>query len=63
MTEQFDKQCDVTIVGGGPAGCATGVFPARSDLKTCVSCIEERLVMLEVGRNNMVTAFGGSSER
>jgi len=36
MTDTFDSQCDVLIVGGGPAGCATGVFTARSDLETCV---------------------------
>ena len=36
MTDRFDRTCDVTIVGGGPAGCATGVFTARSDLETCV---------------------------
>ncbi len=36
MTDQFDRQCDVLIVGGGPAGCATGVFTARSNLETYV---------------------------
>lgn len=36
MTDQLDRTCDVTIVGGGPAGCATGVFTARSDLETCI---------------------------
>ncbi|WP_058991556.1 FAD-dependent oxidoreductase [Haloarcula sp. CBA1127] len=28
--------CDVIIVGGGPAGCAAGVFTARADLDTAI---------------------------
>jgi hypothetical protein len=36
MTESTDLRCDVTIVGGGPAGCATGVFTARSGLETYI---------------------------
>jgi hypothetical protein len=32
-------------------------------LEQCVSCIEERLILLEEGRNNRVVAFGGSLKR
>ena len=30
------QQCDVAIVGGGPAGCAAGVFCSRAGLDTVV---------------------------
>jgi len=32
--EDNPKQYDVVIVGGGPAGCAVGIFTARSGLET-----------------------------
>lgn len=30
------RECDVVVVGGGPAGCSTGVFTAREDLDTVI---------------------------
>ncbi|QFU84825.1 FAD-dependent oxidoreductase [Natronorubrum aibiense] len=33
-TTEYD--CDVVIVGGGPAGCAAGVFTAREGLETVI---------------------------
>ena len=29
-------ECDVAIVGGGPAGCACALYTARADLKTVI---------------------------
>jgi len=31
-----EVECDVAIVGGGPAGCACALYTARSDLKTVI---------------------------
>ncbi len=31
-----NRTVDVVIIGGGPAGCATGLFTARSDLETLI---------------------------
>ena len=36
MTEMIFTKCDVAIVGGGPAGCAAGVFCSRAGLDTVV---------------------------
>ena len=36
MTDSTPTNCDVAIIGGGPAGCAAGVFCARADLDTVV---------------------------
>ena len=36
MTEKISTKCDVAIVGGGPAGCAAGVFCSRAGLDTVV---------------------------
>lgn len=34
--ENADEECDVAIVGGGPAGCSAGVFCAREGLETVI---------------------------
>jgi thioredoxin reductase len=36
MTDSTPTNCDVAIIGGGPAGCAAGVFCARAELDTVV---------------------------
>ena len=29
-------ECDVVVVGGGPAGCTCALYTARADLKTVI---------------------------
>jgi len=36
MGEMEVVECDVAIVGGGPAGCACALYTARADLKTVI---------------------------
>ena len=36
MTMMEEVECDVVIVGGGPAGCTCALYTARADLKTVI---------------------------
>ena len=36
MGEMEVIECDVAIVGGGPAGCTCALYTSRADLKTVV---------------------------
>ena len=36
LREQVEVECDVAIVGGGPAGCACALYTSRADLKTVI---------------------------
>ena len=36
MANQTQKECDILIIGGGPAGLAAGLYAARGNMKTII---------------------------